>query len=87
MKTYSSIFESIKDVNHVHVSGLSLSEVDLTYLEYFTSKFKYSHWEFNDYKGTDVAKINNFCRLNSSNNYSIISLEDLQYVRQLSLDF
>lgn len=87
MKKYSSFFESIKDVDHVHVYGLSLSEVDLPYLEYFASKFKDSHWEFNDYKGNDVAKINNFCRLNSLDHYSIISLEDIQYVRQLRLDF
>lgn len=83
---YSPFFDSIKAVKHVHVYGLSISDVDKPYLEYFASKFKDSYWEFSDYEDQNRTSIEKFCNSNGIN-YSIINLADLQFVRQLSIDF
>lgn len=87
IKKYSPIFESIKDVKYIHVYGLSLSVVDLPYLEYFASRFMSAHWEFNDYKNGNKEKIESFCQFNRIQTYSIIELENIQYTRQLCIDF
>lgn len=86
IKRYSPLFDSIKAVKQIHVYGLSISDVDKPYLEHFVSKFKDSYWEFSDYEGQNRTSIENFCNSNGII-YSIINLADLQFVRQLSIDF
>lgn len=86
IKRYSPLFDSIKAVKHIHVYGLSISDVDKPYLEHFASKFKDSCWEFSDYEDQNRTSIEYFCNSNGIN-YSIINLADLQFVRQLSIDF
>lgn len=87
IKKYTSFFESIKDVKYIHVYGLSLSVVDLPYLEYFASRFRFAHWEFNDYKNENKNNIENFCQSNRLQTYSIIELANIQYTHQLCIDF
>ena len=87
IKKYSPIFESIKDVKYIHVYGLSLSVVDLPYLEYFVSRYMSAHWEFNDYNNENKEKIERFCQAYRLQTYSIIELENIQYTRQLCIEF
>ncbi len=87
IKKYETYFESIIDVNNIHVYGLSLSEVDLPYLKYFASKFKLAHWEFNDFKAQNINKIKMFCRSHRITNYSVIELNDIMDTQQLTIQF
>lgn len=87
IKKYTPFFESINAVKYIHVYGLSISDVDMPYLEYFASKYKDSHWEFSDYEDQNRTNIENFCHSNNIQIYSIIDLDNLQIVRQLSIDF
>lgn len=87
IETYLPFFETMNDVKQIHVYGLSFSDVDSPYLDYFALNFKHVHWEFNDYKGYTIDKIIKFCQNNALNDYSIIDFKDILDNRQLCIDF
>lgn len=66
---------------------MSLSEVDIPYLEHILSIVKSVKWEFSDYKGYNSEKINSFCRNHHIKDYSIIELEEIIDTAQLQIPF
>ena len=77
MHQYALFFDSIKDVESIKVYGLSLSKVDMPYLEYFVRKFPSAKWEFSDYDDENKKIIERFCQDNNLRSSNIIRLEDI----------
>lgn len=73
--------------SHIHVYGLSLSEVDMPYLKHILSIVRSAKWEFSDYNGLNHDKINCFCKTNNIKDYDIINLEDIIDKAQLKIQF
>lgn len=87
IKKNEDFFNSLSDISHIHVYGMSLSEVDIPYLKHISSMAKSAKWEFSDYNGLNYKRIINFCEDNNIVKYSIINLEDLVDTKQLKIPF
>lgn len=87
IERYHDFFKSLKNIEHIHVFGLSMSEIDIPYLSKIHDQAPEANWEFSDYRGKDIVSIENFAKKIDLNNYRIISLSDLCYNEQLTLDF
>lgn len=87
IKKNESFFNSLSDISHIHVYGLSLSEVDMPYLKHILSIVRSAKWEFSDYNGLNHDKINCFCKANNIKDYDIINLEDIIDKAQLKIQF
>lgn len=87
IKKHEGFFNSLRDITHIHVYGMSLSEVDIPYLEHILSIVKSVKWEFSDYKGYNSEKINIFCRNHHIKDYSIIELDEIIDTAQLQIPF
>ena len=92
IQKYKSYFDSIKDIECIHVYGLSLSDIDLPYLKYFADKFKTIEWEFSYYESkdldnNDLDNIESFCVKNGIQNYSKLKLIDIMIAKQLTMEF
>ena len=87
IKKNESFLNSLSDISHIHVYGLSLSEVDMPYLKHILSIVRSAKWEFSDYNGLNHDKINCFCKANNIKDYDIINLEDIIDKAQLKIQF
>lgn len=87
IKKNKDFFYSLSDITHIHVYGLSLSEVDIPYLNHILSIVKYAIWEFSAYNNRNREQISNFCKNNNIVKHSIINLEDLVDTKQLKITF
>lgn len=56
IKKHTPFFEAIKNVIYIHVYGLSMSDVDMPYLEYFASKYNSLPWELNTSTGATLSR-------------------------------
>lgn len=70
-------FESLTDVCKIHIYGMSLSNVDIPYIQYLADKFRQIYWEFSAFNDNDKTNIRLFCDNNGIRNYSIITLTDI----------
>ena len=72
-------WESIKSAKKVHVWGLSLSEVDVPYIEHINSILndKCIEWEFSWFLESDRNRIHEIVRKCQIQNYSLITLNEL----------
>ena len=73
-------FKSLQDIKTVHVYGLSLSDVDLPYLNLIARNTFNVKWEFSDFQNRNYSKIEKFVLLNGIINYNIIQLEDVMNI-------
>lgn len=83
----SGFIGRVSEIENIHIYGLSLSEVDLPYIQYLASKNQTAFWKFSDYKKGNKQTIKTFCEVNDIKNYNIIELEDIMQVRQLCIPF
>ncbi|MDE6560283.1 MAG: bacteriophage abortive infection AbiH family protein [Muribaculaceae bacterium] len=70
-------FESINDVGIIHVYGLSLSDVDMPYFDYFAKKKRNALWIFSDIQNKNIRRIEWFCKNKNIKKYKIIDLNDI----------
>lgn len=87
LRRLSDFTDRMSEIENIHIYGLSLSEVDLPYIQYLASKNQTALWEFSDYKKENEQTIKTFCEVNGIKNYNIIELEDIMQVRQLCIPF
>ncbi len=87
IQKHAQFFDSLSDVQDVHVYGLSLSEIDIPYLRLIVSKLPSAQWEFSRYNDKDIEKIRSFCCESGLRNYTMINLMDITEVGQLKLSF
>lgn len=87
LRRLSDFTDGMTEIENIHIYGLSLSEVDLPYIQYLASKNQTAFWEFSDYKKGNEQTIKTFCEVNGIKNYNIIELEDIMQVRQLCIPF
>lgn len=87
LRRLSDFIGRMSEIKNIHIYGLSLSEVDLPYIQYLASKNQNAFWEFSDYKKGNNQTIKTFCEVNGIKNYNIIELEDIIQVRQLCIPF
>ena len=86
IETNQTFFDSLQLIEHIHIYGLSLSDVDLPYLALLAQKVPNAEWEFSDYKNKNHFKIEQFVKANNITNYKIIQLEDVMHRRQLKIN-
>ena len=56
-----NLYERIKSIEHIHIFGLSFSNVDIPYLEWIVSHTdKHYDWEVSWYSEEDKRRINTF---------------------------
>lgn len=82
-----TFFNSLTDIDVVHIYGFSFSPIDEPYIKIIASKFKSAEWEISDYKNGNCHKIKDFLYRHDVNNFKIINLEDILDKRQLKFDF
>lgn len=72
-------WETIKNVEKIHVWGLSLSEVDIPYIKYINSIITHNsvQWEFSWYSESDKKRIVETIDNVGITQYSLVKLEDL----------
>lgn len=87
IKKHSQFFNTLAKITNIHVYGLSLSEIDVPYLQHISSIVGPAKWEFSDYKGTNSFKIKRFCDNNNIHNYNVIELESIIDTAQLKIPF
>lgn len=87
IRKYEGFFNALFDVSDIHVYGMSLSEIDMPYLNHILSIVKSANWEFSDFDGKNEEKIKNFCNKNNILKYEIIELNNLLKYRQLEIPF
>lgn len=80
-------FNSIDDIENVHVYGFSFSPIDEPYMAKIAEKLSNVKWEISDYKNANAHKITDFLTKYHIHNASIISLQDILNTRQLKLNF
>lgn len=60
---HTNFFESLKDVNYIHIYGLSFSPVDIDYLDWiFNNTSNEVEWEVSWYNDKDKSQINDFVK-------------------------
>ena len=77
IKDNQLFFEKLTGITDVYVYGLSLSEVDIPYLNLIVSKTQSAHWHFSDHRNYNIKKIDDFCKKNLLVNFSIVDLNEL----------
>lgn len=82
-----TFFNSLTDIDVVHIYGFSFSPIDEPYIKIIAGKFKSAKWEISDYKNGNCHKIKDFLYRHYINNFKIINLEDILDKRQLKFDF
>ena len=87
IKKNKDFFNSLSNITHIHVYGLSLSEVDIPYLNHILSIVKYAIWEFNAYNERDRERISIFCKNNDIVKYNVVNLNDLVDTKRLKIPF
>lgn len=87
LNEFSNFIETMTDIKNIHIYGLSMSDVDMPYIQYLASNYKMAKWEFSDFHNQNIKKIKSFCDNNEITDYSIIELEDIMQVRQLRIPF
>lgn len=87
LRRLSDFTDRMSEIENIHIYGLSLSEVDLPYLQYLASNFKNAKWEFSDYNNQNIKMIEDFCKNNNISNFRIIDLENIMRVTQLEIHF
>lgn len=86
MRLTKLFFDSLQLIEHIHIYGLSLSDVDLPYLALLAQKVPNAKWEFSDFQNKNHFKIEQFVKANNITNYKIIQLEDVMHRRQLKIN-
>ena len=84
---YKDFFDSLYDVTHIHVYGMSFSEVDAPYLNMVAQIARDAEWEISDYQGYCEMEITSFIDLHKITNYKVIELNTLISRLQLEIDF
>ena len=84
---YKDFFDGLYDVTHVHVYGMSFSEVDAPYLNRVAEITKKAKWEISDYQDNCVQEISSFIKQHLIKYYSKIELKDLVDTAQLMIVF
>lgn len=74
MIQYSDFFSALSNIPEIYVYGLSLSPIDLPYLEKIAGCNPYAVWEFSDFKGENLRAIKEFTSKNSIRKYQIVEL-------------
>lgn len=87
MHSYKDFFDSLYDVTHVHVYGMSFSEVDALYLNKVVQIARNEEWEICDCQGICKMEITSFVDLYKITNYKVIELDTLISRLQLEIDF
>ena len=87
MHRYKDFFDSLYDVTHIHVYGMSFSEVDAPYLNMVAQIARDAEWEISDYQGYCEMEITSFIDLHKITNYKVIELNTLISRLQLEIDF
>lgn len=82
-----NFFESLKDLNIIHIYGFSFSSIDEPYIKIIADKFNNAKWEISDFNNENINKINDFLYRYNINNCEIISLNDILDKRQLKFEF
>lgn len=91
IKNNENWFNSLFDITNIHIYGSSLSDIDMPYFKKIFSIINKNNIniEVNAYNDNDKQKIKAIMESEqiSSSNYQIIELADLQYVKELCLNF
>ena len=74
---YRDFFDGLNDITHVHVYGMSFSQVDAPYLARVAGITGNAEWEISDYNGDCEKKIKSFVDKHRIRNFKIIELNDL----------
>lgn len=77
LQQYKYFFDSLNEVTHVHIYGMSFSEVDAPYLNKVANMAQNAKWEISDYNSKCQIQINNFIALHNISDYSVIELDSL----------
>lgn len=78
IKNNSLFWKKIKSIRNIHVWGLSLSEVDMPYIDYIRSILNDEvEWEFSWYSDFDKNRIKEIVDNLNIKKYSIVQLEEL----------
>ena len=83
----NKFFCNLSNITHIHVYGMSFSEVDAPYLRKIAKEAKNAEWEFSDYKKDNERKIKKFIQDNGIGMHRIIELNDILENKQLDIDF
>ena len=84
---FADFIGTMDEVKNICIYGLSLSDVDVPYIQYLALKFKDAQWQFSDFKNQNLQKINSFCESNEITDYRVVNLEDIMQVHQLCIPF
>ena len=84
---YKDFFDSLYDVTHIHVYGISFSKVDAPYLNRVAQTARNAEWEISDYQGNCDIEIKSFVSTHKITNYKVIELESLIPRLQLQINF
>lgn len=87
LSVHTDFFDALSDVTHVHVYGMSFSEVDAPYLNRIARNTRDAEWEISDYQDNCKVEINSFIRSHKIQNFRVVELESLMPRLQLQLDF
>lgn len=74
-------------MTHIHVYGMSFSEVDTPYLNMVAQIARDAEWEISDYQGHREMEIISFIDLHKITNHKVIELNTLVSRLQLEIDF
>ena len=87
LNRHKNFFNSLYDVTHIHVYGMSFSKVDAPYLNRVAQVARNAEWEISDYQGNCEIEITSFIDLHKITNYRVIELNTLISRLQLEIDF
>ena len=89
IKKHLLLFEKLKNISHVHVYGLSFSEIDLPYLNLIHEKSPMASWEISYFSENDTKKINSFLKSNNiqPNRFRLLKLSELIHPHQMKIEF
>ena len=74
----TNYWESIKNIKKIHIWGLSISEIDMPYINHIrTIVNDNTEWEFSWYQPKDIDRIKQIIKALQIRNYNLITLKDM----------
>lgn len=83
----TQFWQTVKNIEKIHVWGLSLSEVDIPYIKHISSLISHNnvHWEFSWFSESDKNRIRDVAVNIGITQYSLVKLDDLISLRHKQL--
>lgn len=87
MKQYGDFFNGLKNVQKIYAYGFSFSDVDMPYMSKIVEMAPLAHWDISCFSSKDRNRAKTFAITHGVNDFSLISLSDVQNPRQLEIEF